>query len=266
MHRFLNEAQINNIDSCARCMHACDCSGSNSNGWSGEEGWICDLHDAHGQGGPAFRIARLLEQPLVGDHIVRPLRVHIQRVPAQANACVPSGERKKRSPGGGGGGGGPEKRSDRAADRAGRRWKWAQSASSKAGETAAEERRRASTSLYTSRRRPCLSVRRPPAPASDCRRCGDAGGGLSTAMDLPKRTAAGGRAAYRVDRKAAGTGTRRPCCYDCPCMGGGGAHVKRRAIDKGESFIATGRRGSGRRSDSETDAWRPNSQRTLLVN
>jgi hypothetical protein len=98
MHRFLNEAQINNIDLCARCMHACDCSGSNSNGWSGEEGWICDLHDAHGQGGPAFRIARLLEQPLVGDHIVRPLRVHIQRVPAQANACVPSGEKKKTIP------------------------------------------------------------------------------------------------------------------------------------------------------------------------
>jgi hypothetical protein len=97
MHRFLNEAQINNIDLCARCMHACDCSGSNSNGWSGEEGWICDLHDAHGQGGPAFRIARLLEQPLVGDHIVRPLRVHIQRVPAQANACVPSGLRRKKT-------------------------------------------------------------------------------------------------------------------------------------------------------------------------
>ena len=48
------------------------------------DGWISDLHDAHGQGGPAFRIARLLEQPLVGDHVVRPLRVHIQRVPAQA--------------------------------------------------------------------------------------------------------------------------------------------------------------------------------------
>jgi hypothetical protein len=69
--------------------------------------------------------------------------------------------------------------------RAGRRWKWAQSASSKAGEISAgpaAARRRPSTSLYTSRRRPCLSVRRPPAPASACCLC-RSGGGSSTAMD-----------------------------------------------------------------------------------
>ena len=153
----------------------------------------------------------------MGDHVVRPLRVHIQRVPAQANACVcqpvrpqPIGATQRNAAGQ------PDHgksrsipnamRIDRAAHRAGRRWKWAQSASSKAGETvaaAAEERRRASTSLYTSRRRPCLSVRRPPAPASDCRRGCAGGGGLSTAMDLPRRTASCGRAASRSKSGAA---------------------------------------------------------------
>jgi hypothetical protein len=47
---------------------------------------IPDLHDAHRQGGPALRVTRLLQQPLVRYHVLRPLRVHIQRVPAQPNA------------------------------------------------------------------------------------------------------------------------------------------------------------------------------------
>jgi len=81
MHTFLNEAQIK-IDACATCNHAITVDPIPMGGWM--DYWISDLHNAHGQGGPAFRIARLLEQPLVGDHVVRPLRVHIQRVPAQA--------------------------------------------------------------------------------------------------------------------------------------------------------------------------------------
>lgn len=45
------------------------------------------LDDAHRQGGPALGVARLLEQPLVRDHVLRPLGVHIQRVPAQTDVA-----------------------------------------------------------------------------------------------------------------------------------------------------------------------------------
>ena len=49
------------------------------------------LNDAHRQGGPALRVARLLEQPLVRHHVLRPLRVHVQRVPASTGDEQASG-------------------------------------------------------------------------------------------------------------------------------------------------------------------------------
>lgn len=42
------------------------------------------LNDAHRHGEPPLRVARLLQQPLVRHHVLRPLRVHIQ--------CIPGGE------------------------------------------------------------------------------------------------------------------------------------------------------------------------------
>jgi hypothetical protein len=93
--------------------------------------------------------------------------------------------------------------------RAGRRWKWAQSASSKAGEISAgpAARRRPSTSLYTSRRRPCLSVRRPPAPASACSLC-RSGGESSTAMDMDLKRRRGDGYAATEGRRAMSTEAR----------------------------------------------------------
>jgi hypothetical protein len=41
------------------------------------------LNDAHRQGGPALRVPRLLEQPLVRHHVLCPLSVHVQRVSAK---------------------------------------------------------------------------------------------------------------------------------------------------------------------------------------
>jgi hypothetical protein len=83
---------------------------------------IPDLHDAHRQGGPALRVTRLLQQPLVRYHVICPLRVHIKRVPAQPNtsaqarrpaASTRSRERNPRAArltGAGGGGSGPRAR------------------------------------------------------------------------------------------------------------------------------------------------------------